>query len=91
MPGMFRVRRWKVREALMWLKANNPLYTDIEISEERLLELPEDGVPEELTMTAKYSSDMAAVEREHGGYVPTDAADDIEGKYHIFSSKKIES
>jgi len=28
----------------MWLKANNPLYTDIEISEERLLELPEDGV-----------------------------------------------
>lgn len=91
MPVMFRVRRWKVREALMWLKANNPLYTDIEISEERLLELPEDGVPEELTMTAKYSSDMAAVEREHGGYVPTDGADDIEGKYHVFLWKTINS
>ena len=62
------------------MKKNNPLYADIEISEERLSELPDDGVPEELTMTAKYSSDTGAVEREHGGYVPTDAADDIEGK-----------
>ena len=55
MPAMFRVRRWKIKEALLWLKANNPLYTDIEISEERLSQLPEDGVPEELTMTAKYT------------------------------------
>jgi len=76
MPAMFRVRRWRVREALQWLKANNPLYSDIEISEERLSELPEDGIPDELTMTAKYSTDVGAVEREHGGYVPTDAADD---------------
>jgi len=83
MPAMFRVRRWRVREALLWLKANNPLYTDIEISEERLSELPEDGVPEELMMTAKYSSDTKAVEREHDGYVPTDAADDIEGVYQV--------
>ena len=83
MPGMFRVRRWRVREALLWLKANNPLYTDIEISEERLSELPEDGVPEELMMTAKYSSDTKVVEREHDRYVPTDAADDIEGVYQF--------
>ena len=81
MPAMFRVRRWKVKEALMWLKANNPLYTDIEISEERLLQLPEDGVPEELTMTAKYSTDTEAIDKEHEGYVPTDAANDIEGEY----------
>jgi hypothetical protein len=81
MPAMFRVRRWKVREALLWLKANNLLYADIEISEERLSQLPEDGVPDELMMTAKYSPEIKAVEREHEGYVPTDTADDIEGGY----------
>lgn len=84
-PAMFRVRRWRVREALLWLKANNPLYSDIEISEERLLQLPEDSIPEELVMTAKHSTDTEAVERENGGYVPTDAADDIEfeGQYSL--------
>ncbi|KJA12784.1 hypothetical protein HYPSUDRAFT_102952, partial [Hypholoma sublateritium FD-334 SS-4] len=33
MPEMFRVRRRRVREALQWLKMNNPLYANIEISE----------------------------------------------------------
>lgn len=74
-----------MKEALLWLKVNNPLYRDIVISEERLLGLPEDGIPEELTMTAKYSADLDAVEREHGGYVPTDAADEMEGKHHMTS------
>ena len=78
MPAMFRVRRWRVREALKWLKANNPLYSDIEVSETRLSELPEDGIPDELTMTAKHSEDLEAVEKEQGGYVPTDAADDVD-------------
>lgn len=78
MPAMFRVRRWRVREALLWLKINNHLYSDIEISEERLSELPENGIPDELTMTAKHSTDIEAVEREHEGYVPADAADDAE-------------
>lgn len=49
MPAMFRVRRSAVREALQWLKANNPIYADIEISEARLQELPEDGIPDEIT------------------------------------------
>jgi len=70
MPSMFRVRRWKVREALIWLKANNPLYADINISEDRLMELPEDGIPEELSATAKVSNDVAAVDRERESYVP---------------------
>jgi hypothetical protein len=70
MPVMFRVRRWRVREALIWLKANNPLYEDIEISEERLQELPENGIPEEITLTAKYSADTYTLIQEHAGYVP---------------------
>jgi hypothetical protein len=77
MPAMFRVRRWRVREALLWLKVNNPLYLDIEISEERLLELPEDGIPDELVMTAKHSTDIKALERESESYVPIDAADEV--------------
>lgn len=79
MPAMFKVRRWRVRDALSWLKANNPLYSDIEISEERLLELPEDGIPDEIMLTAKHSTNIEAVEREHEGYVPADAAEDVEG------------
>ena len=55
---------------------NVPLH--IEISEKRLSELPEDGIPEELTTTVKHSMDIETVEREYGGYVPTDAADDME-------------
>lgn len=79
MPTMFRVRRWRVREGLLWLKANNPLYSDINISEERLSELPEDGIPDEIILTTKHSTDTEAVEREHEGYVPGDAGDDLEG------------
>jgi hypothetical protein len=38
------VRREKVRRALVWLKCNNPLYKNIEISERNLGTLPEDDV-----------------------------------------------
>lgn len=71
----------------MWLKANNVLYSDIEISEERLSQLPEDDVPEEISMTAKHSEDLEAIEKEHGGYVPTDAADDAAGNYYLILSE----
>ena len=36
----FRVRRYTVQSALQWLKLNNPAYSDIIISEERLNKLP---------------------------------------------------
>ena len=39
----FNVRRFKVQQALTWLKIHNEAYSDIEISEERLNLLPEDG------------------------------------------------
>ena len=90
MPAFFRVRRWRVREGLLWLKSNNPLYQDIEISEENLLELPEDGIPDELMMTAKHNTDSKGLDRESGGYVPTDAEDDMgsEGKFFYGSKEK---
>lgn len=77
MPSMFRVRRRRIRDALVWLKANNPIYSDIVISENSLEQLPEDAVPDELIMTARYSDNIEQVEKEHAGYVPEyDAADE---------------
>ena len=39
----FRVRRYAVQNALMWLKENNPAFQDILISDQRLSQLPLDG------------------------------------------------
>ena len=42
------VRREKVLQAIMWLKANNPFYADVAIDYESLQCLPQDGVPDDL-------------------------------------------
>ena len=42
------VRRDKVRKALLWLIHNNPHYAQLEIDEEALNSLPENGVPPDL-------------------------------------------
>ena len=39
----FRVRRYRVQEALCWLKDNNPAYSDIVVDVARIHNLPEDG------------------------------------------------
>jgi hypothetical protein len=78
MPEMFRVRRARVRTALAWLKENNPLYAHINISDENLNQLPEDGIPEELIMAAKHSSDLSLLNKEEDGYVPKDTTDEEE-------------
>lgn len=39
----FFIRQERVRQALQWLKVNNPLYKDIVISEENLHTFPENG------------------------------------------------
>ncbi|KAF7293576.1 ATP-dependent DNA helicase [Mycena indigotica] len=75
LPKMFEVQRRRVHDALVWLQANNPLYANIEISLERLSELPEQDVPEELTTTARYTEDESVIAREHGGYVPSNVDD----------------
>jgi len=39
----FNVSRYKIQNALIWLKNNNPVYSDIIISEEKLHLFPIDG------------------------------------------------
>ncbi|KAJ7494790.1 hypothetical protein B0H11DRAFT_1910735 [Mycena galericulata] len=75
-PDFLRVRRDRVFLALLWLKRHNALYGDIEISEDQLRLLPVDGVPEQISQNARYSNDVARLEREQAGYVPADAEDE---------------
>jgi hypothetical protein len=86
LPKVLRVRREKIRQALLWLQKNNPLYKDIVISEERLNAFPDDDVPEEISTTVRYSEDVGALEREHGTYVPVNAVEDTQSKLAFIST-----
>lgn len=72
LKGTFRVRRSAVHAALQWLKANNELYEDIEISNEALQILPEDGVPEEILANVRHEESDTLAEQERESYVPRD-------------------
>lgn len=54
-PGILHVRRQRVLDALLWLRSNNPMYFNIEISERNIDLLPENGVPEVVMDTAMYA------------------------------------
>lgn len=77
MPGFLRVRRQRVRAALVWLKANNPFYSGIDISEERLGQLAEDDIPSEILSTMRHSDDIEELDRERAGYMPEDEDEDV--------------
>ncbi|KAH6906301.1 hypothetical protein BKA70DRAFT_1372848 [Coprinopsis sp. MPI-PUGE-AT-0042] len=80
LPSNFSVRRTRVAEALAWLKANNPLYSNIDISPERIAALPENAVPEELYQITRVSDDFEGHEREQESYIPHDGeSNDIQG------------
>lgn len=67
----FRVRRQAVLSALLWLRHNNQkYYGNIEISDDHLAQLPEDGVPEEIIANVHQSEDVGIVDEESQGYVP---------------------
>ena len=69
----FRVQRYAIRDALLWLKANNPqYYGTIDIDDSALQALPEDGIPEELNACIATSSREASAPKEDSGYVPLD-------------------
>ena len=76
MPGFLRVNRDRVHDALLWLKMHNPIYRDIVISADRLLELPVDDVPDEIYTLAKHSDDLSQLGHEDDGYVPNEYAYD---------------
>jgi hypothetical protein len=82
----FRVRRAVVYDALTWLQKHNPIYADICIDRERLEDLPEDDVPEELLTVVRQEDDDEVAEKERESYlsaVGSGASDDIEGRYDM--------
>ncbi|KIO05487.1 hypothetical protein M404DRAFT_25202 [Pisolithus tinctorius Marx 270] len=69
----FCVHRDAVRDALLWLKENNPkYYGDIEVSSQWLDALPIDDVPLEISGVIRQSEDTHIVDEEGEGYVPMD-------------------
>jgi hypothetical protein len=85
----FRVRRQVVFEALQWLKRHNSkYYGNIDISAQRIQNLPEDDVPEEITSLIRQSEDTGVVDQESEGYIPPD---DNEGEKLIQSALKVSS
>ena len=77
----FRVRRNVVYEALSWLKNNNPIYSDINIDQCRLAELPEDDIPDELTAIIRQEEDEDLAEKERESYVAEERVEnDVEAE-----------
>ena len=71
--NLFKVRREVIRDALEWLKVNNPkYYGDITIDEEIMHSLHEDDIPMELIDVVRHSEDVGIVEEERAGYVNED-------------------
>ncbi|KAF8526377.1 hypothetical protein JB92DRAFT_2826579 [Gautieria morchelliformis] len=80
LSNTFRVFRAAVLEALLWLRANNAMYHDVAISEDRLQSLPVDGVPDEILANFRQEDDPGLVDRERETYVPPSDADGARGR-----------
>ena len=82
LPAFLRVNRNRVRDALQWLKTNNPLYRSIVISDSRLNALPLDGVPSEIFDLVRHCEDVNVLDAETGSYIPNDVCD-ADGKCEL--------
>lgn len=77
LKNTFRVRRRHVAEALQWLQSHNPkYYGDIEITQARLLSLPEDDIPLEILSTIQHESSGDVAELESSSYSSLEERDE---------------
>jgi hypothetical protein len=79
LPGFLRVNRARVRDALQWLKKNNPLYQNIDICKERLNDLPIDNVPTEISCLTWHLQDEHLLAEETDGYIPEEDDEGLPG------------
>ncbi|KIK32555.1 hypothetical protein CY34DRAFT_110924 [Suillus luteus UH-Slu-Lm8-n1] len=77
LPSFLSVSRAHLRNALLFLKQENPLYNNINISEENLMLFPEHGIPDVITASVRHLHNVAAVDSEREDYVPEDDVQDI--------------
>ena len=71
LPKWLRVRRAKVLSALIWLKNNNPLYKDIKLNANRIAQLPEDDIPDEILICTRQLDNEVMLDEEHDTYIPS--------------------
>ncbi|KAG1766496.1 hypothetical protein EV702DRAFT_1050664 [Suillus placidus] len=83
LPPFLTVSRNRVKQALIFLKRENSLYSDISISDAHLDLLPVDPVvPPQLLDVVKHSSDTHLLDQEREGYVVEDDDEDDSGDAH---------
>ena len=87
MRKTFCVRQSKVYEALMWLKRNNPIYSNINVDQRRLGELPDDDIPYELLSVLREGMDEEAIERERESYMNPEFDDEHVGDHEEVGSE----
>ena len=73
--NLFRVRRRTIYLALVWLKANNRHWADIEIDPDRLASLPDDDVPDHILKIIRQSQVIGIIDEEGSGYAHHDNVD----------------
>ena len=74
----FRVRRYQLQYALQWLKINNPAYSDVLTSQERLENLPIDSDIDLPTLDVNEVSTSNDMGPEHEQTDPGEIASDTE-------------
>lgn len=80
LKSTFQVRRYQIRQALLWLKEHNPYYANIVITDDRLDMLPEGDVPDEIWSLIQEDPDTEILDKERDNYVPTgDMEQSIDG------------
>lgn len=81
LPSILTVSRGHVRNALHFLVRENPLYSDVVISDENLNLLPEFGIPEELSSVIHVTDNLVELENIQGEMnVEEVSADDQSGE-----------
>jgi len=79
---MFCVRRTVVLEALLWLKKNNALYGDVDVSEDQLEMLPTDDVPDEVQALVRQETNEFLAIRERESYIPDTAEQSCSSEFN---------
>ncbi|KAG1776521.1 hypothetical protein EV702DRAFT_1198218 [Suillus placidus] len=78
LPAFLSVSRCHLRNALLFLKRENPLYRNIVISEENIALFPEHGIRDVIISSVRHLQDVAAVDKQNKAF-PTgqQAVEDI--------------
>lgn len=70
--GLLQVRRWRMLDAVVWLKQNNPFYYNISIDEDALNQFPEEGIPQSILANIKFIDEESSVNNINEEFIQDD-------------------